>query len=590
MFVTFAVGLALLIAVGIGTVFETRVHEAAVEAVDRIQELLNGLGEVALHSEEADASGRHFVIDSDPASPDLASLSYARSAMRDARQALERMRNLTAGNPGQRARLAVIESLIDKQAAALDDANAAQSLQLLDHAGTAESIRGAIAAMRAEQRILLDESMNAQRRSALVDYWLLGMRAFLAIPLILLAGHWVSRELKMRTAAERVLAAREEQYRQVIELAGDMIFRVDTEGRFTFCNQAMLAGLHLSNSEILGRSYLRLVRPDRRRVAQRFYKRQAMRKQKSTYGEFPFVDGHGRERWVGQNVQLILVDGKISGFQGIAREITERKRAEQELEKSRNFIARIASTTPGILYVYDLEESRVVYSNHAMAGVLGASEEEKAQHFSDRAVHPDDRSQVRSHHASMQQAPDGQVSRMEFRARHADGHWIWLSVRETPFERGADNSVKRVVGIAQDATERRTNQEKLTRQANYDALTGLANRHYFRTSLESALRRASLDGSSLALCLFDLDEFKAVNDRYGHAAGDEVLEEVGKIVRTELRSQNIAGRDIAGRLGGDEFCFALPGTDENEAARVAEESASGCVPKPSGWLPLRHFR
>ena len=58
---------------------------------------------------------------------------------------------------------------------------------------------------------------------------------------------------------------------------------------------------------------------------------------------------------------------------------------------------------------------------------------------------------------------------------------------------------------------------------------------------------------------------RTINDRFGHAAGDEVLEAIGNIVRAELRSS-----DIAGRLGGDEFCFALPGIDENEAARVAE--------------------
>jgi diguanylate cyclase (GGDEF)-like protein/PAS domain S-box-containing protein len=552
MFSAFAVGVALLIAVGIGTAFETVTHENTVQSVDRTYEILNGFSELARYSAEADAR--------------KASPAQAHAALRDARRALERIQNLNAslnGNdPRERARVTAIELLIGEQDSALAFATPSTG----DAASTiAERIRIVIAGIEADERVLLDGEIKAQRRTAVVSYWLLGLRAFFALPLILLAARWVSREFRMRTAAERVLAGREEQYRQVIELAGDMIYRVDTEGRFTFCNQAMLTGLHLTSGEVVGRSYLKLVRPDRRRAAQRFYLRQALRKLKSTYGEFPFVDGHGRERWIGQNVQLILHEGEITGFQGIAREITERKHAEQELEKSRNFIARIASTTPGILYVFDLDELRVVYNNHEMTGVLGNSAEEEARHFSDRSVHPDDESIVRSHHASMRLAPDGEVRRFEFRARHADGHWMWLSARETPFERAANGLVKRVVGIAQDATERKTAQETLTRQANSDALTGLSNRYHFRTSLESALRRASRDRTPIALCLFDLDEFKAVNDHFGHAAGDEVLEEVGNIIRAELRSQ-----DLAGRLGGDEFCFALPGTDENEGARVAE--------------------
>ena len=79
------------------------------------------------------------------------------------------------------------------------------------------------------------------------------------------------------------------------------------------------------------------------------------------------------------------------------------------------------------------------------------------------------------------------------------------------------------------------------------------------------LRRASIERSVTALCLFDIDHFKDINDRFGHAAGDEVLEAIGNIVHAELRST-----DIAGRLGGDEFCFALPDTGRNECARVAE--------------------
>jgi diguanylate cyclase (GGDEF)-like protein/PAS domain S-box-containing protein len=388
-----------------------------------------------------------------------------------------------------------------------------------------------------------------------------------ALVLLVIAGWRITAEQKKRSAMERTLAAREEQYRRVVELAGDIICRTDEQGRFTFCNQAALTSLHLSQSEVIGRSWLKLIRQDKRRAAERFYKRQFGRRQKNSYYELPLIDGHGHERWVGQSVQLVIEHEKITGFQAIAREITERKLAEMELQKSRNFVEKIATTTPGILYVYDLVERRNVYSNREVVSVLGYRPEEiaKLEGAGQGFYHPDDQAMIEAHREALRHAQDGEVRRLEYRARHSDGHWVWLSGQETAFERGPDGLVKQIVGIAQDVTARKAAQDKLAYQANYDALTGLSNRHHFWTALQSVLRRASIEHSVTGLCLFDVDHFKDINDRFGHAAGDEVLESIGNIVREELRTT-----DLAGRLGGDEFCFALPRTDSDECARVAE--------------------
>jgi diguanylate cyclase (GGDEF)-like protein len=185
--------------------------------------------------------------------------------------------------------------------------------------------------------------------------------------------------------------------------------------------------------------------------------------------------------------------------------------------------------------------------------------------FSQSLFHPDDQGMIRAHREAMRHAADGEIRRLEYRARHSDGHWVWLSGRETAFERGPDGLVKQIVGISQDITARRATQDKLAYQASYDALTGLSNRRHFWTGLQAALGRAGIEHSRIAICLFDIDHFKNINDRFGHAAGDEVLEALGNLVRGVLRST-----DIAGRLGGDEFCVALPRTDSNECARVAE--------------------
>ncbi len=103
------------------------------------------------------------------------------------------------------------------------------------------------------------------------------------------------------------------------------------------------------------------------------------------------------------------------------------------------------------------------------------------------------------------------------------------------------------------------------RQAVTDELTGLANRRSFRESLDTELLRAERFGNGLALIVADLDDFKDVNDRFGHQAGDEVLRAFAEVLSGRIR-----GIDQAARLGGEEFAILLPETDAVGAAALAE--------------------
>ena len=555
--------------IGIAAVAQTLAWEQVSSRVADAHEVIERLDEVSLGTLAAQESARRFV-----AAPDPRDLAEAREELSMARERGAEIGNLVGGDTVQRRNLQSVSRLVEQEAAALllgpgatqDQVRAA--LEGLDRAGLDANLRSSILEMEAQEREVLRQRQDLQSRSAALSRVLFSVAAGFSLILIIVAGWRMSADSRRRGTAEARLAARDEQYRQVVELAGDIIYRTDRHGRFTFCNQAFITSLHYSRPELIGRSFLKLVRQDKRRETQRFYVRQFVEKQKSVYLELPVVDAHGKERWIGQNVQLLLEGGRLVGYQSIAREITEQRRAEFELERSRNFVERIAATTPGILYVFDLDEQRTVYSNREVIEVLGFRPEDlqSGEPAQEQVVHPDDLPLLNAHRHTLRKAQDGEVRRLEFRARHADGHWVWLAARETPFERARNGNVKQVVGIAQDISARKAAQEKLTYQANFDALTGLPNRHHFWTRLQGALRRASIQQDTIAVCLFDVDRFKEINDRFGHAAGDEVLEAVGNIVRAELRTTS----DIAGRLGGDEFCFALPGTDDDEAARVAE--------------------
>jgi len=568
----FGAGFAVLLGICIAAVLQTLQWDETSRAVAHTNEVIERIEELSFQSKDADDAARRYLV-----TLDRLDLARSREALSQTKERHSELEAMIADSSSELEAGAGIAALIDAQVSTMlpalatagsgDSGAVKNALLALDARGLGPRLRAALLDVETEERKQLRVRTQTQRDTAGLSRILFTFASVLSLSLIVVAGWKTSSDQNKRGEMQRALAAKEEQYRRVVELAGDMIFRTDVEGRFSFCNPSMLSLLRFSKAEVMGRSYLKFIRQDKRRRVERFYIRQHARKQKSSYFEFPIVDGHGRERWVGQNVQLIVEDDTITGFQGIARDITERKRTEAELEKSRNFVQRIAATTPGILYVHDIVERRNIFSNREVISVLGYKPEEiqPAVEAGQLIFHPDDQAAMNAHHESMRHAQDGEVRKIEYRVRHKNGHWVWLMGRQTPFERGADGLVKQIVGIAQDVTDRRAAQDKLTWQANYDALTGLSNRHHFWTGLQALMRRAAIEQSGISLCLFDVDHFKEINDRYGHAAGDEVLEAIGNIVRAELRPI-----DVAARLGGDEFCFALPRTDGDECARAAE--------------------
>src|SRR6187399_2796383 len=127
--------------------------------------------------------------------------------------------------------------------------------------------------------------------------------------------------------------------------------------------------------------------------------------------------------------------------------------------------------------------------------------------------------------------------------------------------------------LAQARDEARRNR----RLADLDGLTGLHNRRYFHEQLAREVARAQRYGRELALVVFDLDDFKAINDRIGHLSGDAVLAETAERVRDVVRSA-----DIACRVGGDEFAVILPESSLNDADQLYARLRTALSSKPVG--------
>lgn len=134
---------------------------------------------------------------------------------------------------------------------------------------------------------------------------------------------------------------------------------------------------------------------------------------------------------------------------------------------------------------------------------------------------------------------------------------------------GQKSQIELIEGVLYDVTDRKAEEDRARRQADHDPLTGLRNRRGMELFLDRSLRHAAEDGQGVGLLLVDLDGFKAVNDTYGHAAGDLVLKGVASRMQARIRRAS----DLVGRLGGDEFVVIVAhcGADTKPLEELASD-------------------
>jgi diguanylate cyclase (GGDEF)-like protein/PAS domain S-box-containing protein len=192
-------------------------------------------------------------------------------------------------------------------------------------------------------------------------------------------------------------------------------------------------------------------------------------------------------------------------------------------------------------------------------------------------VHPDDRDDT---DIETGEISDSGRATVHFQNRYLDKdggvHWIeWTSVGVADEER--------IYAVARDVTERKLLEQELELRSRSDPLTGMLNRRSFDESLAAQLAHARRYKRSGALLIADLDRFKQINDEFGHAAGDEALRMVSRVLAENLRETDLVGRDEGGlvaRLGGDEFALLLPETDAAGAEAVGERLVAALASEP----------
>ena len=256
---------------------------------------------------------------------------------------------------------------------------------------------------------------------------------------------------------------------------------------------------------------------------------------------------------------LLLVDRE--------RVIGSERRLSDELTVAEAQYRSVVERVPGIVYVAEAgQHGRWHFVSPKIKDLLGYSVEEwiRDPTLWISRMHPADRDRMIQAETDDLERTDPQ-GRWEYRLIARDGRVVWVIDDEAVISRDVDGRPIMVQGILVDISDRKDLEEQLRHQALHDPLTGLPNRVLFVDRLSHALVRRSRATNGLAVLFVDLDNFKDVNDRLGHAVGDRLLRLVASRLRGVLRAE-----DSACRLGGDEFAFLLEDSTTPRAERVAE--------------------
>lgn len=374
--------------------------------------------------------------------------------------------------------------------------------------------------------------------------------------LLIVTGMVVSVFSEVLRASLRKIALSHNLLNAVVSGTPDLIFVKDLAGRYLLANEALARTAGKDVRDIIGQDD-KTIFPA--------YADVLMARDKATMRSGLLITRE--ENLSGAQGQPLVMqttvgpvfdkEGNVLGIFGIARDITQRKQAEQQLQK----LSQAIEQSPEIMMITDVQ-GVIEYVNESFVRITGYAREEvigKNPHILNSGRTP--RENFTSLWDTLRR---GEVWKGEFHNRRKDGSEYVEQALVAPI-RQSDGSITHYVGIKEDITDKKKVAEKLDRLAYYDQVTALPNRTLFMDRLGLALAVALRQHHADALILLNLDRFKVLNDAHGRALGDDLLTAVGTRLRTILREG-----DTLARLSADEFAILLQDIGESSEAAALQ--------------------
>ncbi|HEX5900407.1 MAG TPA: PAS domain S-box protein [Solirubrobacteraceae bacterium] len=372
-----------------------------------------------------------------------------------------------------------------------------------------------------------------------------------------------SEDLSERRAAEAAHRETGAMFEAAFANAPNGVAMIGLDGRFLRVNDALCTMLGRAEAELVGHLTVEVCHPDDLAATHGAYEALNTARQPVAI-EKRYLRPDGEVVWAFCR-GLVVRDERdepsyiVTHFVDFtARKLAERRQAEADMRFERAF-----SDAPIGMALVHLDGA-FLKVNRSLREITGYSEQELLSLTLPEITHPEDLDADRQ---EVQALLAGRIDRYAreqicFAAR---GQLIWTKLARS-LVRDADGQPVHFIVHVEDISERKRMEASLQRLADHDPLTDLWNRRRFEEELRRQLGRCQRYGEKAALLLMDLDGFKAVNDSFGHKAGDDLLKLVAGALQRRLR-----GTDAVARLGGDEFAVLLANVSPDQAAEIAEE-------------------
>jgi diguanylate cyclase (GGDEF)-like protein/PAS domain S-box-containing protein len=269
----------------------------------------------------------------------------------------------------------------------------------------------------------------------------------------------------------------------------------------------------------------------------------------------------------GRNVSIVHQPMEGGGWVATHEDITEQRRAEQELDDTKKFLDSIIANIPIAVVVKDAKTRQFVLTNRTFEAMVGVPRADLIGKTAFDIYRAGDAERMDKLDRECIERGTG-VDLSDFEAETPLlGSRVFATKRI--IIRDSQNIAKYIIVVIDDVTERKSSEQRIVFMAHHDALTGLANRVTVVQRIEEAAARQRRCGDSFSVLMLDLDRFKYVNDTLGHPAGDALLREVATRLNEFLRET-----DVLARLGGDEFAI-IQGSEANQ--REAASALAGRI-------------
>ncbi|WP_058308029.1 PAS domain S-box protein [Gracilibacillus massiliensis] len=267
---------------------------------------------------------------------------------------------------------------------------------------------------------------------------------------------------------------------------------------------------------------------------------------------------HRTNRFVPVSVKIspLILDNQVEGVYVILRDLTNEIETKKKLEESEERFRLIAENAHDMITLLN-HQGRIIYASPSYKRIVGYSHNEYIGRIFSHNIHIEDQERLNQIIVkSIQEAIPFSIQNKHYCEK---GSYIWVEANGTPVFNEA-GKFKHMVVLARDITVQKEYEQRLEYYAMHDFLTDLPNRRLFKKQLTERLEQDRSD--RLAIMMLDIDNFKLINDSYGHDVGDAVIVEFGQRL-SRLLSKN----DMVARLGGDEFIIMLDSADTIEFAQ-----------------------